>query len=107
MLLLAGILLLLLVMTRLTTGSGFAGFSAKLVMGGMGLTAPLTNPLVSTNVSITLLTFRLIDTTVLVFLAPFLAMIGTGSLTVVTYRATIPIFRFAANTKPGHRRKQM
>ena len=103
LLLLAKILLLTLVMTRLTTGSGFAGSSAKLVLGGMGHTAPLTNPLVSTKISITLLTFRLIDTTVLVLLVPLLATIGTGGLTAITYSAAIPIFRLTANTKPGHR----
>ena len=107
LLLLAKILLLTLVMTRLTTGSGFAGSSAKLVMGGMGHTAPLTNPLVSTETSITLLTSRLINTTVLVFLVTLLASIGTGSLTAITYSAAIPIFRLTANTKPGHRGKQM
>ena len=107
MLLLAGILLLLLIMTRLTTGSGFAGSSAKLVMGGMGFTAPLTNPLVSTEISITLLAGRLINTTVLVFLIALLASFGTGGLTAITYSAAIPIFRLAANTKPGHRKKRM
>ena len=102
-LLLANVLLKMLVMTGLASGSGFAGSSAKLVMGGMGHTAPLTNPLVSTETSITLLTSRLINTTVLVFLVTLLAAIGTGCLTAITNCATIPIFRLTANTKPGHR----
>ena len=107
LLVLARILLLTLVTTRLTTGSGFAGSSAKLVMGGMGFTAPLTNPLVSTEISITLLTGRMINTLVLVFLVSLLAAIGSGGLTTITNSAAIPIFRLAANTKPGHRKKRM
>ena len=107
LLLFANVLLLMLVTTRLTTGSGFAGSSAKLVMGGMGFTAPLTNPLVSTEISITLLTGRMINTLVLVFLVTLLAAFGTGGLTAITNSAAIPIFRLAANTKPGHRKKRM